>query len=470
MNSTPAFRTAGPARLAAWTLVLLLASALTLAPASALELDPAPAGNCYAADDELAVAIDKQPVYFPDQAPYLASNGSLMVPLRFVAFELGARADFDPARGLVSVQKDTLYAAMTLGSTSAIVDGKGWQLPAPAEITGGRVCLPLRFLAELLGCPVSWNQEARRAELTSPSSIQASPSDSEILTSFPDLGANADLNGYRLFPADNPWNQPISHLPVDPNSELILQRIGLDRGLKADFGSNWDGGPFGIPYIVVDGSTPRVPMRFDYADESDPGPYPIPADAPVEKGSDRHILVLDRDNEMLFETWNTWPRGDGFWAGSGAVFDLRSNALRPTYWTSADAAGLPILPGLVRYQEVMETGHIDHALRVTVDETRRAFVAPATHFASSNEDPLLPPMGARIRLKSDYDTSGFPPCAQVILEALKTYGMFVADNGSSFFISGAPDERWNDEELAALRQVTASDLELVQMENIITDY
>lgn len=426
----------------------------------------------------ISVSVDRQAVVFPDQAPYVSASGSIMVPLRFVADRLGAEVSYDAPTRSTLLQYGNTAVLMIVGSSTVSVNGSGREIASAPEISSGRICVPLRFIAETLEYSVFWDSETRAAQLFSPGLIlladsQDVPGDnnSEYASAGrPDLGANADLNGYRLFPADNPWNQCIDDWPVDPNSVFILERLGLDRGLKADFGSSWNGGPFGIPYVVVDGSTPMVPMNFDYSDESDPGPYPIPADAPVEKGSDRHILVLDRDNAILYETWNTWPQEDGFQAGSGAIFDLRSNALRPTCWTSADAAGLPILPGLVRYQEVMETGQINHALRVTVDETRRAFVAPATHFASGDEDPALPPMGARIRLKSSFDTADFPPCVQVILEALKTYGMFVADNGMSYYISGAPDPRWNDEELAAIQAVKGSDLEIVRMDNMITGY
>ncbi len=289
---------------------------------------------------------------------------------------------------------------------------------------------------------------------------------------IPDLGPGADMRGYRPFPDDNPWNTPIDQEPVDPNSANLIATIGLDKSLHPDFGANWNGGPFGIPYVVVPGTQPRVPVTFYYASESDPGPYPIPPDAPIEGGpnatGDRHVLVIDRDDKKLYETFDSWPvNGGQSWnCGSGAIFDMTSNALRPEEWTSADAAGLPIFPGLVRYDEVVLRGEIRHALRFTVSRSRRAYVYPARHFASSSTDPNRPPMGMRVRLKAGFDLSGYPPSAQVILRALKQYGMMVADNGSDWFLSGAPDARWNDAELNTLKNVKGRDFEVVRMGEI----
>ena len=286
----------------------------------------------------------------------------------------------------------------------------------------------------------------------------------------PDLGPNADMRGYRPFPDDNPWNRPVDTLPADPNSATLVASIGLNKSLHPDFGANWNGGPFGIPYIVVSGGPAKLPMQFEYKDESDPGPYPIPKNAPIEGGAsasgDRHVLVIDRDNEKLYETWSSYPQGSGWKCGSGAVFDLKSNNLRPAGWTSADAAGLPIFPGLVRYDEV-KAGEIRHALRFTVQRTRRAYLYPARHWASSNTSENLPPMGMRVRLKATYDISKFPRSAQVVLAALKKYGMIVADNGGDWFLSGAPDSRWNDDEISTLKRVKGSDFEVVVMNKIV---
>src|SRR4030088_1375080 len=248
------------------------------------------------------------------------------------------------------------------------------------------------------------------------------------------VGSGVSLAGRRPFPANNAWNQDISHLPVDPHSAQLIASIGAATALHPDFGTVWNGAPNGIPYVVVSGQQPRVPITsFTYADESDPGPYPVPPDAPIEGGpqgsGDRHVLVVDRDHWKLYELFGAYPHngGSSWTAGSGAIFDLNSNALRPAGWTSADAAGLPIFPGLVRYDEVFEQGVIAHALRFTVHDSRRAYVYPARHFASSNNSPNLPPMGMRVRLKASFDISGFSPPMQVILRAIKKYGMIVAD-------------------------------------------
>jgi len=284
----------------------------------------------------------------------------------------------------------------------------------------------------------------------------------------PGLGPNASLEGRRPFPADNPWNTPVDQDPVDPNSDALIASIGLTRGLHPDFGANYNGGPFGIPYIVVGGTTPAVSVTFDYADESDPGPYPIPTDAPIEggaaSGGDRHVLAIDRDHWKLYELFAAYPiAGSPNWtAGSGAIFDLGSDALRTAGWTSADAAGLPIFPGLVRYDEVVEQGAILHALRFTVSHTRHGYVYPARHYASSDTNPFVPPMGMRVRLKASYDISGYPASARVILQALKTYGMIVADNGSDWYISGTPDPKWDDDDLDQLKTVPGSAFEVVK--------
>ncbi|MFN2466538.1 MAG: hypothetical protein ABR521_00175 [Gaiellaceae bacterium] len=274
-----------------------------------------------------------------------------------------------------------------------------------------------------------------------------------------------------VFPADNAWNQRVDALPTAANSAEVINSIGAGIGLHADFGSGvWDGGPIGIPITVVDGqATPKYDVEFDYADESDPGPYPIPPDVAIEGGpsssGDRHAIIVDREACRLYELYALYPRDGGWIAGSGAIWDLRSNALRPEGWTSADAAGLPILPGLARYDEVAR-GVIDHALRFTVERTRAAYVFPARHFASNLTDPNLPPMGLRLRLKASFDTSGFPPQARVVLTALKRYGMMVADNGSNWFISGAPDPAWDNDDLRRLRDVKGSAFEVVDTSSI----
>jgi hypothetical protein len=269
------------------------------------------------------------------------------------------------------------------------------------------------------------------------------------------------LAGCTLFPADNPWNQRVDTLPVASNSYAIISTIGAGTGLHPDFGSGkWDGGPIGIPYNVVTAATKKVAVRVDYADESDPGPYPLPAKPVIEFGSDRHILLVDSSACRLYELFAARKKGKKWTAGSGAIWSLSSNALRPDGWTSADAAGPQILPGLARWDEVA-AGHIDHALRFTVQHSRRGYVYPATHYASSLTDPDLPPMGLRLRLRGDFDTSAFPAQARVVLEALKRYGMVVADNGSNWYISGAPDAHWNNDDLHTLGRVKGSDFEVI---------
>ncbi|MEK7269700.1 MAG: hypothetical protein AAB215_02030 [Planctomycetota bacterium] len=287
------------------------------------------------------------------------------------------------------------------------------------------------------------------------------------------LGANASLGGKRPFPDDDPWNRDVSKDPVDPNSAKLIASIGAEKPLHADFGTVWNGAPNGIPYVVVPGTQPKVPVSFEYADESDPGSYPIPPDAPVEGGpkgeGDRHVLVLDRDNWKLYELFSARPEEGGkrWKAGSGAIFDLAKSAARPAGWTSADAAGLPIFPGLVRYDEAVERKEIRHAIRFTVAKSRRAYVPPATHFASKAADPNLPPMGMRVRLKASFDASAFPASVQPILAAMKTYGMIVADNGSDWFVSGAPDPRWSDDDLSTLKRIKGKDFEVLKMEGVV---
>jgi hypothetical protein len=265
-----------------------------------------------------------------------------------------------------------------------------------------------------------------------------------------------------IFPRTNAWNTRVDSLPVAPNSDAIIRSIGADTGLHADFGSGlYAGGRIGIPFDVVSRRTPRTRVAFDYADESDQQLYPIPRTVHIESGSDRHALLLDRDACKLYELYALRHTSRGWHAGSGAIWSLRSNRLRPAGWTSADAAGLPIFPGLARYDEVAR-GVIDHALRFTVARTRRAYVSPARHYASDLTDPDLPPMGLRLRLKASFDVSGFPPQARVVLTALKRYGMLVADNGSSWYITGAPDPRWSNDDLHTLSRVEGSDFEVVR--------
>jgi hypothetical protein len=257
-----------------------------------------------------------------------------------------------------------------------------------------------------------------------------------------------------VFPSSNVWNRDISGLPVASNSDAMVSAIGRSDYLHPDFDAIGDG----IPFNIVNSSTPTYTVSFQYADESDAGPYPIPASPRIEAGSDRHLLSLDLNQCKLYELYDAVSSGSGWSAGSGAVFDLRSNALRPAGWTSADAAGLPIFPGLVRYDELL-TGSIDHAIRFTAPDTC-GYIYPARHLTA---DPCsdLPPMGLRVRLKASVDISSFGPHAQIVLTALKRYGMILADNGSPWFIGGSPDSRWNDDEMHQLQNLTGVDFEVV---------
>ena len=277
-----------------------------------------------------------------------------------------------------------------------------------------------------------------------------------------------------LSPANSYWRADVSKLPVVAKSATYIASEGATAGLKADFGSGlWDGGPIGIPYTTVPGTQAKVAMTFDYASESNPGPYPFPANAPIEGGAnstgDRHVLVVDRDNCKLYETWDSHPNANGSWhVGSGAVFNLTSNALRPAGWTSADAAGLPILPGLVRYEEVAG-GTVAHAIRMTVPHTQQAYLWPARHQAGESTNANLPHMGEWFRLKASVNPASFDPAVRPIIVALQHFGAIIADNGSAWYISGAPDPRWNNDLLATLGRIKGSDFEAVDTHSIIVD-
>jgi hypothetical protein len=288
------------------------------------------------------------------------------------------------------------------------------------------------------------------------------------------LGRGAALNGFLPFPADNAWNQNIASAQVDPNSDAIINFIGANTPLHPDFGAfQYQGSTIGIPYAVVSG-LPFVNIHFTaYGSQSDPGPMPIPPNAPIEGyphpgNGDRHVLILDRDNCWLYELYGSYPQKNGTWnAASAAVWDLLNDEQRPYTWTSADAAGLTVFAGLARYDEVA-SGAILHAMRFTLANSREAFVPPASHWAPNSTNPLAAPMGMRLRLKASFDISSFPPQSQIILTALKQYGMIMADNGSSMYLGGDPDNRWNNNDLGALKQVPASAFEVVLMDPIYT--
>jgi hypothetical protein len=269
-----------------------------------------------------------------------------------------------------------------------------------------------------------------------------------------------------VFPASNPWNKRVDRLPVAQNSAAIIGSIGAGTGLHADFGSGlWEGSPIGIPFDVVSRSTPRARVTFEYDDESDHVGYPIPKGVHVEGGSDHHALLLDKSACRLYELGGLERRQGRWHAWAGATWSLRSNRVRPAGWTSADAAGLPIFPGLARYDE-MRRGVIDHALRFTVQRTRRAYVYPARHYASNLTSSNLPPMGLRVRLKASFDVRSFPRQARIVLVALKRYGMIVADNGADWYITGAPNRGWSNDQLHTLARVKGSDFEVVETRSL----
>lgn len=291
---------------------------------------------------------------------------------------------------------------------------------------------------------------------------------------LPPTPGGPTLAGCPLFPADNIWNARVDALPRHDRSDDYIAAIGAEATVHPDFGSGlWEGGPIGIPFVVVPADQPPVDIVWSaYGDESDPGPYPIPADAPVEGGpdadGDRHVLVVQQGSCRLYELYRAFPVEDDWTADSGAIYDLSSHALRPDGWTSADAAGLPILPGLVRFDEVA-AGEIAHALRFTAPRTQRAYVWPARHYASSITDTGYPPMGARFRLRADFPVGDYSPQVQVILRAMQRYGMILADNGSAWYLSGAPDERWDNDLLRELKQVQGSDFEAVDISSLQLD-
>ncbi len=354
------------------------------------------------------------------------------------------------------------------GTVTIAVSVSGIMKPGPVKI---KVDGALIATCPLPPCSAQWNTGAvadgthtiKVKALNALGSVRAIRSLSVVVDNQPDVsGDGPTIAGCRVFPPDNAWNTDVSTWPVHPNSARFIASIGTGN-LHPDFGDI-----YGIPFTTVPGTQPRVPVSFYWDDESDTGPYPIPPDAPVEGGSDRHVLVLDRDQCVLYEMYNAWREGSGWSADSGAVWDFKINATRPPKWTSADAAGLPILPGLVRYDEVVLSGELRHAVRFTVSRTQKGYIAPASHWASSSTNPDLPPMGLRLRLKQGFDISPFHPQVQVILRALKTYGMIVADNGSSWFITGERNPLWDNEVLDQLKTVAGSNFEVVDTGPIVT--
>jgi hypothetical protein len=298
----------------------------------------------------------------------------------------------------------------------------------------------------------------------------------KVLTAFAALTAatlsfaqGPTIGNCPVLPADNIWNRAIDKLPVSSSSATWVNTIGAGAYLHSDFGSGtYAGAPIGMPFVLVGGSQVKYPASFLYYTESDPGPYAVPLNAPIQAGSDRHAIAVDKDNCILYELFNSYPLTGKWSADSGAIYNLRSNALRPERWTSADAAGLPIFAGLVRYEEVL-AGEIRHAIRITAPKTRRAYVWPARHYASNLTDMQYPPMGARFRLKASFDITPFSPEVQIILRALKKYGAILADNGAAWFISGVPDSRWDNNDLHALHNIKGSAFEAVDVSSLMID-
>lgn len=342
--------------------------------------------------------------------------------------------------------------------------------------------LGLWILASLVAMGCSGDQDPSGSGLPAGRSVPdgsapTAPSARPTRTGSPEVSATSStsLRPRRpcpIFPADNIWHTDVSRLPVRSNSAAVIANIGLHDRMHADFGSGlWDGGPIGIPITTVRSSQAKVRVSFEYADESDQGPYPIPASAKIEGGpnadGDRHMILLDKARCRAYELFAAYPHSDGSWrAGSGAIFDLRSNKLRPGGWTSADAAGLSILAGLVRYEEVA-AGHIDHAIRITAPRTATSYVWPARHAASDLTDPNLPQLGLRLRLRSEANIAGLPRQARIVAAAMKRYGVIVADNGSPWFISGTPDDRWDNDALHALDRFTGRDFEVVDVRGLM---
>lgn len=386
---------------------------------------------------------------------------------------------FNPTPILIGISP----ASTNLGNYTLSVTGSNFV--SGAQVLVGSSALPTTFLASAqltaTGTATAAGSYSVTVQNPDPGSSVSSSLDFQVNGSRQasncsqmSVGAGASLNGFVPFPSDNLWNKDISSWPIDPNSAAIISYIGPSIGIHPDFGSGlYNGSNIGIPYTVVDSSQPLVPINYTaYGSESDPGPMPIPLTANIEGypnpgNGDRHVLVLDNANCFLYELYDTYPQASSWNAGSGAVWDLLADEQRPYTWTSADAAGLPIFPGLVRYDEVA-AGAINHAIRFTLQNSSAGFTPPASHWAATTSNSTAPPMGTRLRLKAPFDVSAFSPANQVILNAMKKYGLILADNGSSMYISGAPDPRWDNSDLHNLGSVTASDFDALAISPLYT--
>jgi hypothetical protein len=375
-------------------------------------------------------------------------------------------------------------SSINLGTYSITVTGSNFVTGAKVLISGNALTTAFLSSTQLtaVGNASSAGTFAVAVENPDPGSsssssitLQVNGSTQTSSCSQMSTGQGASLNGFLPFPSDNLWNKDISSSPVDPNSSAIITYVGSTIGIHPDFGSGqYNGSYMGIPYTVVDNTQPLIPINYQaYGSESDPGPMPIPLTAPIEGypnpgTGDRHVLVLDSANCFLYELYSSYPQTASWNADSGAVWDLLADEQRPYTWTSADAAGLPIFPGLVRYDEVA-AGAINHAIRFTLQNSSAGFTPPASHWASTTSNTTAPPMGTRLRLKASFDVSAFSATNQVIISAMKKYGLILADNGSSMYISGAPDDRWDNSDLHNLGQVQASDFEVLQISPLYTN-
>jgi hypothetical protein len=375
-------------------------------------------------------------------------------------------------------------SSINLGTYSITVTGSNFVSGAKVLISGSALTTAFLSSTQLtaVGNASSAGTFAVAVENPDPGSsssssitLQVNGSTQTSSCSQMSTGQGASLNGFLPFPSDNLWNKDISSSPVDPNSSAIITYVGSTIGIHPDFGSGqYNGSYMGIPYTVVDNTQPLIPINYQaYGSESDPGPMPIPLTAPIEGypnpgTGDRHVLVLDSANCFLYELYSSYPQTASWNADSGAVWDLLADEQRPYTWTSADAAGLPIFPGLVRYDEVA-AGAINHAIRFTLQNSSAGFTPPASHWASTTSNTTAPPMGTRLRLKASFDVSAFSATNQVIISAMKKYGLILADNGSSMYISGAPDDRWDNSDLHNLGQVQASDFEVLQISPLYTN-
>lgn len=418
------------------------------------------------------LAGDGKRYVFPNERAYKTwfadfSRVTTVTDAELATIPIGSNVTYRPGVKLVKVQTDPKVYAVAGGGTLRWLQTEDVAVALYGAAWAANVDdVPDAFFVNYaVGAPIAVSADfspsaARDAATTIGADRGVGPAtDPVTVVTVPTVGS------CRIFPADNQWNADVSSYPVHPDSATFMASIGLTRTLHPDFGSNPD---YGIPVTVVDASQPDAPITFDaYGDESDPGPYPVPANARVEAGGDRHVIVLDKDACKLYELYAARKDGSGagWTAESGAVFDLASNALRPEGWTSADAAGLPIYPGLVKYDEVA-SGAMRHAIRFTASRTQRGYIHPATHQAGVT-GATYPPMGLRVRLKADFDISGYDGHARVILETMRKYGMILADNGSNWFFTGETDSRWDDDDLNQLKSVPGSAFEAVYTGPII---